>query len=504
MEYHFISDLDAVVDTLRNSELDALSRVWREIKEELENSGEYKLFVNKLQREWAIETGIIERLYTWDRGVTEILIDQGIDAALIAHKSGISQQRAANVASIINDQKNIIEGLFAFVRGEQPLTHHYIRQLHAEFTAHQDTIDVQTSEGNLQTITLLKGEYKRYQNNPLRQDGSIYIYCPPEHVQQEMDNLLAWFVDKEETGEKPEVLSAFLHHRFTQIHPFQDGNGRVARALASLVFLKNGLFPLVIRDSERNEYIISLEKADAGDLKPLCDLFARNQKKSILSAISIEQSIQRPQQAEVILRSSLEKLKIHFQAEASRRDEVFKIAQHLQRMTDRQLEEYATIFNNEIKGIKKIPGVLSPLAHLHIEIFSNKNNDQNKRSYFRRQITEFASQIGYFANFDSYCSCSYLTIHSNNRFQCVISFHGLGPVHQGIMVATGFTLLRIPNEEKKGSDVLDPRLASAEIFQFNYLEPIPAIETRFAEWLNETLSVGFSEWHKVITRETMQ
>jgi len=36
-----------------------------------------------------IETGIIERLYTWDRGVTEILIEQGIDATLIAHR-GVS------------------------------------------------------------------------------------------------------------------------------------------------------------------------------------------------------------------------------------------------------------------------------------------------------------------------------------------------------------------------------------------------------------------------------
>ena len=33
-----------------------------------------------------------------------------------------------------------------------------------------------------------------------------------------------------------EIEATWLHHRFTQIHPFQDGNGRVARALASLVF----------------------------------------------------------------------------------------------------------------------------------------------------------------------------------------------------------------------------------------------------------------------------
>jgi hypothetical protein len=42
-------------------------------------------FEKRLRREWAIETGIIEDVYTLDRGVTRILIEKGIDAALIPH-----------------------------------------------------------------------------------------------------------------------------------------------------------------------------------------------------------------------------------------------------------------------------------------------------------------------------------------------------------------------------------------------------------------------------------
>lgn len=53
----------------------------------------------------------------------------------------------------------------------------------------------------------------------------------------------------------PEVEAAWLHHRFTQIHPFQDGNGRIARLLASLVFIKAGWFPLVVtRDDRANSF----------------------------------------------------------------------------------------------------------------------------------------------------------------------------------------------------------------------------------------------------------
>ena len=88
-----------------------------------------------------------------------------------------------------------------------------------------------------------------------------------------MQRLIAWYPKAESEGVPPEVLSSWLHHRFTQIHPFQDGNGRIARALATLVFLKPGLFPLVIRDADRKGYIDALERGDQGDLLPLIKLF---------------------------------------------------------------------------------------------------------------------------------------------------------------------------------------------------------------------------------------
>jgi hypothetical protein len=69
-------------------ELHALSSVWQERKMAFEEDGAYKEFIKKLKREWAIETGIIERLYSWDRGVTEILIEQGIESSIIAHRGG--------------------------------------------------------------------------------------------------------------------------------------------------------------------------------------------------------------------------------------------------------------------------------------------------------------------------------------------------------------------------------------------------------------------------------
>jgi Fic family protein len=84
------------------------------------------------------------------------------------------------------------------------------------------------------------------------------------------------------------VEAARLHHRFTQIHPFADGNGRMARALASLVFIKAGWFPLIIRrDDPQRRYIEALEKADAGDLRRLIAIFVESQRAALIDASEI-------------------------------------------------------------------------------------------------------------------------------------------------------------------------------------------------------------------------
>ncbi len=163
------------------------------------------------------------------------------------------------------------------------------KELHALMTRHQETVEGLDSLGRKTSVPLIRGAYKRLPNNPLRPDGTIHEYCPPEQVDSEMDRLIALHHQHDDVA--PEVEAAWLHHRFSQIHPFQDGNGRIARALATLVFVKAGWFPLVVRDRERAEYIDALEVADDGDLKPLVDYFAGLQKRAFVHALNSDTSI---------------------------------------------------------------------------------------------------------------------------------------------------------------------------------------------------------------------
>ncbi len=105
--------------------------------------------------------------------------------------------------------------------------------------------------------------------------------------------LVTWHLEHEQRNVSPEIESAWLHHRFALIHPFTDGNGRVARCLATLVLLKYQWFPLVVTRGDRAEYLSAIRKADQDDLAPLVQLFGQLQKRAIKHALSLTEEVER-------------------------------------------------------------------------------------------------------------------------------------------------------------------------------------------------------------------
>lgn len=274
---------------LAKEELVSLAQVWREQRERLGNQEAYQRFEDRLKREWAIETGLIERLYTLDRGIAQLLIEHGIQSALIPRDSVTNPDL---IVAMIGDHQAAVEDLFVFVKEGRSLSASYVKELHALITRHQQTVEGIDSLGRRTSTPLLRGAYKKLPNNPLRPDGTVHEYCPPEHVDSEMERLIALHHRHQHDGVAPEVEAAWLHHRFAQIHPFQDGNGRIARALATLVLVKAGWFPLVVRNQERAKYLGALETADNGDLKPLVEYFSRLQQDEFVRALNIVEDVQ--------------------------------------------------------------------------------------------------------------------------------------------------------------------------------------------------------------------
>lgn len=478
-----IQDLPSDWSRFALPELESLKRIWWERKAQLEHSESLRAFHDRLRREWAIETGIIEGLYTIDRGTTRLLIEKGIEASLIPH--GATSKPVDQVVAIVRDQEEVLSGLFDFVGGTRRLSTSYLRQLHQALTAHQESVRAVDGLGRLVEVPLLRGEWKRHSNNPTRPEGDVHEYCPPEQVASELDRLMAMHNDHEALGVSPEVEAAWLHHRFTQIHPFQDGNGRVARALASLVFIKAGWFPLVVTRDEREEYLAALEQADQGDLQPLVTFFGRLEKAAFLQALSLSEQVLEDQSLRSILDSVADKLAARRHAELQRFRGVFEISA--------QLEEAGALEMGQVEAqLRQRLGEESRTLALSVE-----RSQETTDHFFRRQIIAAARRLGYFADTRTYRSWVRLRIRETSgdqqQMNLVVSFHALGRDFLGVMAASAFVEFRDRGED--GETAVDgPHLACREPFEFTYLEPAAGVVARFRTWVRQAILLGLDQW----------
>ncbi|HEX3734401.1 MAG TPA: Fic family protein [Solirubrobacterales bacterium] len=135
-----------------------------------------------------------------------------------------------------------------------------------------------------------------YKSTPNRIGGSAHVPAEPWDVPEAMADLARWFTN----GTGDPVLDATVAHAWlTHIHPFDDGNGRMARLVANLALIQARFPPLLLRaGSDRGQYLDALAASDDGDILPLYDLFAGSLRKMVCD-------MERPQFVERKVRSEL-------------------------------------------------------------------------------------------------------------------------------------------------------------------------------------------------------
>ena len=101
-----------------------------------------------------------------------------------------------------------------------------------------------------------------------------------KNLDYELNKFIKWYKNNKNKFE-PLILAAIVHNQFEEIHPFQDGNGRVGRLLLNFILLKNDYPPINILLKDRTEYYQVLQEYQQNeDLKPTLKFLIKEYRKN--------------------------------------------------------------------------------------------------------------------------------------------------------------------------------------------------------------------------------
>jgi len=254
-------------------------RIWRRIEKRVaalkeRPPAQFKRALKIVRRVAAVETGAIEKLYEVDHGFTFTVAMSA--AAWEGQRPETKDQRH----ELIEAQIDAYEWTVDFATRKLPLTTTLIRELHRSICTGQKTYVARTAGGEIEKPLPL-GEYKEHPNHVVGTDGEVFYYAPPEITSQEMQRVADEFDTPEFDKAHPVIQIAFAHYGFVRVHPFADGNGRMARAIASIYTSRSVGVPLLILSAQRSAYLDSLRRCDRGDKQAFVDFILDCVERSI-------------------------------------------------------------------------------------------------------------------------------------------------------------------------------------------------------------------------------
>jgi hypothetical protein len=245
--------------------------------------------------------------------------------------------------------------------------------------------------------------------------------------------------------------------------------------LAGLIFLKSGLFPLVVSRDETGKYIDALEQADAGNLAHLVDYFAKNQLQRFDQALNLAEEVQA--EAGGTLGLAIEAIgDLLKKREEERKAAQKKLLQNADKLiseADDRLHETAM----KLKG-------------QGLNADSDRNSLQNDY-FYQSQAIKFAKDHNYYADMGSFRGWARLRFETSPRTQLLLHFHARGRDLGVVVCAAVFEIIESAQDEgpahRESIDIV------LEPFEFYSTDTLDQAKARFKPWLEETMTLALAQ-----------
>ena len=187
-------------------------------------------------------------------GQTELLLLFG-KVVGEAEMKDLEEMKASNVGlKMMREQAGI---------KDMPLTQNFIRQLHKTLLREDYTVYRELPGGQQSSYVIHAGRYKTRPNSVITRYGDRFEYAAPEETTALMADLVDWYNEEEKKGKlSPVELAALFHYRYIRIHPFEDGNGRIARLIVNYILARHDYPMIVVRSRGKKDYLEALHQAD--------------------------------------------------------------------------------------------------------------------------------------------------------------------------------------------------------------------------------------------------
>lgn len=187
-------------------------------------------------------------------GQTELLLLFG-KVVGEAEMKDLEEMKASNVGLRMMQEQAAVN--------DMPLTQNFIRQLHKTILREDYTAYRELPGGRQTSYVIHAGRYKTRPNSVITRYGDRFEYAAPEETAALMADLVDWYNAEEARGRlSPVELAALFHYRYIRIHPFEDGNGRIARLLVNYILARHHYPMIVIRSRAKKEYLEALHQTD--------------------------------------------------------------------------------------------------------------------------------------------------------------------------------------------------------------------------------------------------